>query len=61
VPSAGDANGLEIAVSLRDGHPGQVAELAAMGVSELVLVASPPGDPEVAATWVTQLAEYWLS
>lgn len=56
-----DAKGLEIAVSLRDGHPGQVEELAAIGVTELVLVASPPGDPQEAAAWVTELAELWVS
>ena len=30
-----------------------------MGVTELVLVASPPGDPRTAAGWVRDLAEYW--
>jgi probable F420-dependent oxidoreductase len=54
-----DANGLETAVALSDGHPVQVAEVAAMGVTELVVVASPPGGASVAAAWVTELAEYW--
>ncbi|HXW78879.1 MAG TPA: LLM class F420-dependent oxidoreductase [Acidimicrobiales bacterium] len=54
-----DAKGLEIAVSLCDGHPGQVEDLAAMGVTQLVLVASPPSDPQAARPWAAELAEHW--
>jgi probable F420-dependent oxidoreductase len=50
---------LEIAVSLRDGSPEDIATLAELGVDELVVVESPPGDPEVAASWVTAIARRW--
>lgn len=50
---------LEIAVALRDGGPGDAADLADMGVSELVVVDSPPADPGLAATWVSGLADRW--
>jgi hypothetical protein len=54
-----DANELIIAVSLCDGSPLQVEDVAAMGVTELVVVGSPPPYADVAAAWVTELAEYW--
>ena len=50
---------VEIVVSLRDGAPGDVEALAAQGVSELVVVESPPGDPEAVAGWVAGLADCW--
>ncbi len=47
---------LEIAVAL-DHHPRAQdhRELAELGVDELVIVASPPGDPAEAQTWITTL------
>jgi hypothetical protein len=50
---------LEIAVSLRDGRPEDVAALAALGVTELVLVEPPPAGPGRAGRWVSELAERW--
>jgi probable F420-dependent oxidoreductase len=55
-----DLAGLSIAVSLRDGDPTRLAELAVAGVTELVLVGEPPGDPEAAAAWVRELAAQWI-
>ena len=54
-----DLASLDIAVSLRDCSPDQMALLAELGVHELVLVASPPEDPENAAGWVSALAIHW--
>jgi len=54
-----DPASLEIAVSLRDGAPGDAPALAASGISELVLVAAPPEDPGRAADWVGELADRW--
>jgi probable F420-dependent oxidoreductase len=50
---------VEVAVSLRDGTPQDVDALAAMGVSELVVVDSPPAHPDQAGRWVTTLAQQW--
>ena len=46
-------------MSLRGGSPDDVAPLAALGVSELVVVVPPPGDPGEAAEWVGALAFRW--
>jgi hypothetical protein len=50
---------LEIAVSLRDGAPADAAGLADVGVTELVVVASPPGDADEVGDWVRALASQW--
>jgi probable F420-dependent oxidoreductase len=50
---------LEIAVSLREGCPEDSATLASLGVTELVVVESPPADPDEAGRWVTTLARRW--
>jgi probable F420-dependent oxidoreductase len=50
---------LEIAVSVRDGTPEDAAVLASLGVTELVVVESPPEDPGQAADWVAELASQW--
>jgi probable F420-dependent oxidoreductase len=50
---------VEVAVSLRDGTPQDVDALATMGVSELVVVDSPPAHPDQAGRWVTTLAQQW--
>lgn len=55
-----DTRDLRIAVSLSDGDPALLPELAAAGVTELVVVASPPPEPDAAADWVDQLAERWI-
>jgi probable F420-dependent oxidoreductase len=53
-----DPGELELAVALSDGA-GQVDHIAGLGISELVLVASPPDDPGAAASWVADLAGRW--
>jgi len=50
---------VEVVVSLRDGAPGDVEALAAQGVSELVVVESPPDDPTAVAGWVAGLSDHW--
>ena len=40
--------------------PGLLPELAAAGVTELVIVAEPPAEPASARDWVSQLAAQWL-
>ncbi len=57
--SGRDRATLEIAVSLQDGRPQDTAELGAMGVSELVIVGSPPADPAESQRWVAALAHRW--
>lgn len=59
--SGRDPATLEIAVSLQDGRPEDVPELDALGVSELVVVESPPADPGDARGWVTALADRWAT
>lgn len=54
-----ELDGLEVAVSLRDGAPADLPELASLGVSELVLVESPPADPAEVVPWVDGLADAW--
>ena len=51
---------LRVAVSLRNPQPGDVSRLADAGVEEMVLVASPPGDPIAAEAWVANLARQWM-
>jgi probable F420-dependent oxidoreductase len=50
---------LSVAVALADGGPDLLPGLAGSGVTELVVVAAPPGDPSAAAAWVTDLAARW--
>jgi probable F420-dependent oxidoreductase len=50
---------LEIAVALRDGSPADAGQLAALGVTELVLVESPPADPAAVKPWMAALAATW--
>jgi hypothetical protein len=38
-----------------------LAELAGLGVTELVIVAEPPSEPDDAADWVSGLARRWIS
>jgi alkanesulfonate monooxygenase SsuD/methylene tetrahydromethanopterin reductase-like flavin-dependent oxidoreductase (luciferase family) len=52
---------LTVAVSLTDGDPGLLPGLARIGVTELVIVAAPPGDAAAAAGWVAELAGHWIS
>jgi probable F420-dependent oxidoreductase len=50
---------LTVAVSLTDGSPAMLPELARAGVTELVIVGAPPAGPDAASAWVTQLAGDW--
>jgi probable F420-dependent oxidoreductase len=51
---------LAISVALADATPADLPDLAAIGVTEVVLVAAPPADPSAAApTWVRDLASQW--
>lgn len=51
---------LSTAVALSDGTPDLLPELAETGVSELVVVAAPPADPDRATAWVADLAARWM-
>ncbi len=50
---------LSVAVALADGSPGVLPELARAGVTEFVVVATPPAHPAAATTWVAELAAQW--
>ena len=54
-----DVGQLELAVALDGGQPADLDELAGLGVTELVLVETPPEDPGVAGAWVAELAARW--
>ncbi|MBF9072842.1 LLM class F420-dependent oxidoreductase [Streptacidiphilus fuscans] len=51
---------LTVAVAPSDGTPAHLAELAAAGVSEVVVVAAPPPVPGEVAAWVAELAGTWI-
>jgi probable F420-dependent oxidoreductase len=52
---------LVVAVSLSDGAPSLLPDMVSAGVTELVLVAEPPGEPAAAADWAGQLAARWMA
>ena len=54
-----DVRELRLAVALEGGEPGDVPALTELGVSELVLVETPPEDPLAAPDWVGALARRW--
>jgi probable F420-dependent oxidoreductase len=54
-----DVRELRIAVALQDPQRSDVAALADLGVDELVVVAGPPDDASLAASWVAELAQEW--
>jgi probable F420-dependent oxidoreductase len=54
-----DPSTLEIAVSTVNGSPGDIEDLARLGVDQLVIVEAPPEDPGDAADWVLSLAARW--
>ena len=54
-----DPAGLEVAVAATDVEPDDIAALAAAGVTQLVLVDSPPDDPAEAGEWTRALAHRW--
>ncbi|MGH3302011.1 MAG: LLM class flavin-dependent oxidoreductase, partial [Streptosporangiaceae bacterium] len=51
---------LTVAVALADGRPGMLRDVAELGVTELVLVGTPPAGPAAATAWVQELADTWL-
>jgi probable F420-dependent oxidoreductase len=56
-----DPGELRLTVALRDLSVRDVGPLAELGVDELVLVDGPPKDANVAADWVSALADHWIS
>jgi hypothetical protein len=48
-----------VAVALADGSPALLPDLAEVGVTEFVVVATPPADPAAASDWVRELAAQW--
>jgi probable F420-dependent oxidoreductase len=56
-----DTGELSIAVALTDGSPAALPELAAAGITEVVLVGAPPGNAREAASWVSGLAAEWAA
>lgn len=54
-----DPRTIEVAVSLKAGGPEQVVALADLGVTEVVLVETPPEEPTAAGHWVSELADRW--
>jgi probable F420-dependent oxidoreductase len=50
---------LSVAVALADGTPGILPELAGVGVTELVVVATPPAQRAAATPWVEEMAAQW--
>ncbi|HLH83830.1 MAG TPA: LLM class F420-dependent oxidoreductase, partial [Trebonia sp.] len=50
---------LTIAVALSDASPALLPSLAGAGVTELVVVGTPPAAPDAAAAWVADLAARW--
>jgi probable F420-dependent oxidoreductase len=58
--SGRDRGELQLAVALHDPGVDDIGALRELGVDELVLVEAPPDQPEVAAEWVSALAERWI-
>jgi len=56
-----DVAGLRRCVALRRPEVGDVAALADLGVDELVIVESPPGDPRLVGDWVSTLADRFVT
>jgi probable F420-dependent oxidoreductase len=50
---------LSVAVAVADASPGMLPGLARAGVTEFVVVATPPGQPAAVTAWVEQLAARW--
>jgi probable F420-dependent oxidoreductase len=56
-----DPRSLHVAVAVPDCAPGDLAELAAAGVDELVVVSAPPADPADVPSWIGDLAARWVT
>ncbi|HEY5981738.1 MAG TPA: LLM class F420-dependent oxidoreductase [Microlunatus sp.] len=55
-----DAAELHLAVALRSPEPADRDRLRELGVSELVIVDSPPADPGQVSAWIADLSDRWL-
>jgi probable F420-dependent oxidoreductase len=55
-----DPRELYLAVALRSPTPADRDRLIELGLSELVMVESPPGDPADVLGWIAELSERWL-
>ncbi|WP_068272909.1 LLM class F420-dependent oxidoreductase [Aldersonia kunmingensis] len=51
---------LQVAVALREPNVDDLPSLAALGVTELVIVDSPPASVSEVSPWVDQLADTWI-
>src|SRR3984957_2779367 len=56
-----DPRSLHVAVAVPDCAPGDLAELAAVGVDEFVVVSAPPADPADVPSWIGDLAARWVT
>lgn len=56
-----DPNAIEVVVAATDCGPEHCQQLAALGVDEAVVVASPPDDAGIASSWIEELANSWLA
>ena len=54
-----DARELDLAVALRSPAPSDRDRLIELGVSELVIVDSPPADPADVPAWIAELSDRW--
>jgi probable F420-dependent oxidoreductase len=52
---------LTVSAAVSGSTPADAPELERLGVTELVVVEGPPGDPADAAVWVRELATQWLA
>jgi probable F420-dependent oxidoreductase len=60
--SAGrDPGSLEVAVAVPTARPEDLPALAATGVTQLVIVATPPAKADLAAAWTYGLADRWIA
>jgi probable F420-dependent oxidoreductase len=50
---------LDLAVAVQGAQPSDLSDLSDAGVTELVLVETPPEDPRAAADWAAALASRW--
>ncbi len=53
------ATEIHSAVALADAGPADLPDVAALGLTEVVMVASPPPDRDDATAWVEELARRW--
>jgi probable F420-dependent oxidoreductase len=56
-----DPDALSVAVALIDPDPADLPALAAAGVTQLVIVASPPAGAAAADAWTAELARRWVA